>query len=280
MDDNTLEYLKQLRRVLSNGGEAEEIDLIEGHSFQETMLDLHRTGEGLIEEIIPLKIEFARLVVFIYREARRQKPMVARTIWESWLVDFPGTEGTRVLRQWGALMRASKAAQQVALSENEILILQTGIEMHRAFNEFISGLLGFLIAGLQVAAGENVNRKVFGWSYAKRLNEYRRYIKRYPHERSLDLIDQVVRKPFRNAVAHSDVEHRKDLGLLLFSVKENGQQIHLEMDVLEFTALVAVYSHLHQAYLAAITILATFEGGTPNDLAVIPQEFKTMLSIR
>jgi len=267
-------YLKHLMESLARGGADGEEQGEYATSMRQVAIELQSVRESF-DEIIPIKLEFARLIIFSYRKSKDWDAKVARQIWSSWLEDAPEVEGSRTLRKLGSLMRSARAAQVVANSDDTNLIFQQTLEIHRAFNEFINSLLPFLINALQVASGVKPSKKTFAIPYTKKLRLFHEAAKPFSSEPSMDLFRRILRTPFRNAIAHSDVELRRDLNIVRFRDSSTG--VETDMDIFEYVGLASLYTHLIQAYLGALTILMTYESKNQEEIKYIPKDFKILL---
>ncbi|GGR34066.1 hypothetical protein [Deinococcus ruber] len=276
MDAEALQYLQNLAESLKRGGAEGEEDSQYATSMKQVAYELQDKA-GAFKEIAPIKNEFIRLMVFTYRKAKDWDGRIAQQVWSSWLMDAPGVSGSRTLRKLGGLMRSARAAQVVSNSEDTNLVFQQAIEVHRSFNEFVNSLLPFLINALQVSQGQRPTKKVFEATYSKKIKMFAEAAKRYPHETSLTIFGRILKPPFRNAIAHSDVELIRDQNIVRFGVSNNGQRTEHDMDIFEFMAFVALYSHLIHAYTAALTIIGTYEMNDPEEVKYIPDDFKAIL---
>lgn len=75
--------------------------------------------------------------------------------------------------------------------------------IHLNFNEFLNGLLPFIVIGLRQAKGESVNLKIFKASYSEKLDTLSAYTGGLRGRASplLALSDRRI----RNAIAHGDI---------------------------------------------------------------------------
>jgi hypothetical protein len=276
MDAEVLRYLESLAEGLKRGGAEGEEDSRYATSMKQIATELLHNNSGF-DDMLDIKAEFIHLMVFIYRSAKSWDSKIAEQVWTSWLTDAPGVDGSRTLRKLGSLMRSARAAQDVSLSGNTNLILQQGLEIHRAFNEFVSSLLPFLINALYASQGKKTSNKIFEATYSKKLKAFHEASSVYKTEKSLTLFERILKVPFRNAIAHSDVELIRDSNIIRFGTNSSGKYAQHDIDTVEFIGLISVYSHLIHAYLAALAIIGTFEGNVPEEVEYIPEEFKKIL---
>ena len=276
MDNDTKMYLQQLKRSLQNIP-AEGVEFEEYVGTPESTIENFMNDKGGLPHLRNLKEHFVTLITTVYGLTRRRSPQTARRLFSSWLEDYPGVPGSRVLSQWSSLVRAGHATRTVSTSEDENLILQQLLEVHQAFNEFFNSLLPFLICSLEAAAARSHNVQCFRWNYFKKIKRYEELIKPYHRHRSLLFFREVTRHLFRNSIAHADVELRKDLGVIRFNVVESGNPTTVDIKTQTFVEMAALYSQLAHAYLTALAVIAVFEEGDQANFQRLPQRVQNSL---
>jgi hypothetical protein len=206
---------------------------------------------------------FCRLLIVVYRDARKQDADVAAALLNSLLQDYPGKPGTCLYSKWETLGRAA-ATFKMTRHDNQVVIWEQSKSLFQAYNEFLNGLLGFLIIGWRCALGRPINADVLNKKYRAKLNEFTQLTNGV--DGAFGLICQLARPDVRNAIAHGDIWHDTTTGKIRYTHRDQPQ----EMDLFEFLGCATVGSHLPQAYLSALAAIVVLEEGSGSDVARLP----------
>lgn len=208
---------------------------------------------------------FCRLIIVIYREAKQQDSIVAEAFLNSFLKDFPNSQGSCVYPQWESLARAAYAFKVV--KSHELLAWQQSIKLVQAYNEFLNVLLGYFIVAWRCALGKKYSTHIFDSPYGLKLNEFSQLTG--GENGAFYLLFRLAKPNLRNAIAHEEIWVDKDANKVKFS-DGKGTHTTYEIDLAEFLGFAAVGSHLGQAYIAAIAAILILETGNIHELEVLP----------
>jgi hypothetical protein len=160
------------------------------------------------------------------------------------------------------LAQASLAFREVAHSRNRLLVWQQACKQFQAYNEFLSGLLAYLIILWRTSLGKTMNTAVFDTAFGNRVDQFSSLTG--GEHGPFYLFCRLARPRIRNAIAHETCWLDSDAAKVRYTEGRAPRTEH-EMDLVEFMGLASAGSHLAHAYLAAIGVIAVMESG--NDLA-------------
>ena len=107
--------------------------------------DFYEKNDSTNQEIAEARDYFCKMFIVVYRETKKCNPSLSTTFISSFIDDFPNVDGSLLLPRWNSLAQASLAFKSVANSGDYLLIWQQSSRLFLAYNEFLNGLLGFLI---------------------------------------------------------------------------------------------------------------------------------------
>lgn len=215
---------------------------------------------------------FLQLLIVSYREAKRINPSVATSLLDSFVNDYPGVQHSCLLPKWTSLANASLAFREVASTENKLLIWQQSCTLFSAYNEFLNGLLAYLIVLWRTAKGKTINTAVFSVPYANKINQFSNLTG--GDDGAFYLVFRLAQPKLRNAVAHGTMWPDLDAGKVRYiDVKP---PVENEISLIDFTGLCSVGSHLAQPYLAALALIAIMENGVESAKSLLPQDLVTL----
>jgi|GEM_PF-2098977 len=237
--------------------------------FIKCVLDFWAETTDQVEELAQIRRLVCQLLIVAYREAKKKEPSTALAFVQSFIEDYPDARESSLLPRWSSLAQASLALREVAHSQNRLLIWQQTCKQFQAYNEFLNGLLAYLIILWRASLGKPVDTRVFGATYANKVDQFNALTG--GENDPFYLFTRLARPRLRNAVAHETIWLDSDAMKVRFTEGRN-QKVESEMDLLEFTMLASTGSHLAHAYLAAIAVIAVMEDGTDVAKSLLPSQ--------
>lgn len=215
-------------------------------------------GADVDEELQMPRRLFCQLILVAYRDAKKRDAGLARDFAFAFIQDFPGAAGSALLPRWSSLAEASLAFQRVASSGDVVLLWQQSSRLVLAVNEFLDGLIGFLIVAWRCALGKTVNPNVLGNPYGSKINEFAQLTG--GDDGAFYLLLRVADANLRNGLAHGSA-WLDSAGSKVRYASGRQQKTEREMDLVEFMTVAALGSHLGPAYVAALATISVFEDG-------------------
>lgn len=287
MDEELKRRLIQIDRMSVDGKLGEDIQK-SAHEYQQIpsgtpvflriIRDFYQLkeidGDKQIQQIADL---FLQLIIVIYRDCKQKDASIARSIVNSFVKDFPGIEGTCLFSKWDSLGKAALAYKAALATNHIILVWQQAKDVVLAYNEFLDGLLGFLIIGWRCALGKCYSTNIFKNAYGAKLNVFSQLTG--GEDGPFYLICRLGKPHLRNAIAHGSIWLDADENKVRF---KDGRETktNYEMDLVEFVSLATIGSHLPQAYLVAIASIMVLEVGSTAETAHVPVHLRNMFSRR
>jgi hypothetical protein len=214
-------------------------------------------------EIAGIAEMFCKILIVIYRDAKKRNAEVAHALLFSFLQDFPGADNTCLFSRWDYLAKAALGFQ-AASETNAILAWEQAKNLFQAYNEFLNGLLGYMLIAWRCALEKPFAVNTLTNPYASKLNEFADLTG--GEDSPFGLILKLARPDIRNAIAHGSIWLVSDSKKVRFS---DRHQTH-ELDLTDFLMYGLVGSHLAQSYLVAIAVLVLCEIGTSAEASQIP----------
>lgn len=218
-------------------------------------------------EIAEIRSLMCQLLIVAYREARRKDPDGALPFVHSFIEDYPGAPESSLLPRWCSLGNACLALREMAHSQNKLLIWQQTCKQFQAYNEFLNGLLPYLIILWRISLGKQIHTRVFDANYANKLDQFKSLTD--GEDGPFYLFIRIARPRIRNAIAHETIWLDSDATKVRFTEGRN-HKTESEMDLIEFAVLASTGSHLAHSYLAAIAVIVTMEAGTELAHSLVP----------
>ena len=222
-----------------------------------------------VPEIAEIRSLACQLLIVAYREARRKDPDAALPFVHSFIEDYPGVPESSLLPRWCSLAQASLAFRELAHSQNRLLVWQQTCKQFQAYNEFLNGLLSYLIFLWRISLGKTIDKRVFDDDYANKIDQFKSLTG--GEDGPFYLLIRIARPRIRNAIAHETIWLDSDAMKVRFT-EGRKHKTESEMDLLEFTALASTGSHLAHSYLAAIAVIITMEAGNELAQSLIPPQ--------
>ncbi len=208
-----------------------------------------------------------QLLIVAYREAKRKDADIALSFVESFIGDYPGVPESSLLSRWCSLAQASLAFREVADSQNPLLVWQQVCKQFQAYNEFLNGLLAYMIILLRTSAGKAVRTAVFDAPYGNKVDQFNSLTG--GEDGPFYLLCRLARPRIRNAIAHETIWLDSDAAKVRYT-EGRAPRSEYEMDLVEFMGLALAGSHLPHAYLAALGVIAVMEAGNDRARSLLP----------
>lgn len=226
--------------------------------------DLYRDlADPASGEVSSLVDRLLQVIVMVYREAKKADPEVAKAIANALIMDYPGAPGSCLFPKWDTLSKAAIAFDATKMT-TAVEAWQQCKTIVEAANEFMSGLLGYLLAGWRCAQGKPVNPNLFKQAYGNKVNELAGLTG--GDNGPFYLFLRLAQVPLRNAIAHGDAWVNSDENKIMYA----NAGVDYEMPLEEFGAYTLAGSWLGRAYLGAIATIVVLEDGNPYQALQLP----------
>ncbi|EGV29603.1 hypothetical protein ThidrDRAFT_3195 [Thiorhodococcus drewsii AZ1] len=242
-----------------------------------TVIDAYSDGRALGEEILRMRDLFTQLIVVAYRDAARIDQQVALALAHSFIEDYPGVKLSCIAPQFCALLQAALAFREVGSSTSSTLVWQQMSRMVHTYNEFLCGLMGFMIPCLRIARGQPADTRVFSMPYSARIEQMNSLTG--GEDGAFYLISRLAKPRIRNAIAHGSAWVDSHTAKVYYTDGGREKQEY-ELDLQEFALLAMTGSHLVQPYLAAIGTIAVMEDGSDLAKALLPKHLQGLFLFR
>lgn len=219
------------------------------------------------ELIADARLIFLQGLVVLYRESQRANPEIAQAYIASLLMDYPGTHASALLNQWNALAHASLGFKSIARSENALILWDQSQKLFQAYNEFLNGLLPFLIISWNCIRKNEIELNIFKMSYALKAKKFSEITQ--GENGPFYLFHRIMKPRIRNAIAHSSISYDREHSAIHY-VNGVKQKTEYEISLIEFMGLVTLGSHLGTAYIAALSAGIVWEVGTDKEKQSLP----------
>jgi len=228
--------------------------------------DFYENNNSTNQEIAKAKDYFCQMLIMLYRETKKLNPSLSTAFISSFIEDFPNVNGSLLLPRWNSLAQASLAFKKVATSEDSLLIWQQASRLFQAYNEFLNGLLGFLIVAWRCVKDKEINLNVFNSSYAVKARQFSDLTD--GENGVFYLFHRIIKPKMRNAIAHETAWLDAEAGIVRYS--DGYPKKDYEMDFIEFLSLTTLGSHVGSAYIAAIAAVIVLEEGNEKEKSFLP----------
>lgn len=224
-------------------------------------------GADVDEELRMPRSLLCQLLLVAYRDAKKRDSRLARDFAFAFIQDFPGASGSALLPRWSSLADASLAFQRVTSSGDVLLLWQQSSRLVLAVNEFLDGLIGFLIVAWRCALGKTVNPNVLGNAYGSKIDEFA--LLTGGDDGAFYLLLRLADADLRNGLAHGSAWLDSVESKVRYATGKQQKTEH-EMGLVEFMSVAALGSHLGSAYVAALATISVFEGGPHAAVELLP----------
>jgi hypothetical protein len=232
--------------------------------------DFQEETERQVQEINEIRSRVCQLLIVAYREAKRKDPEIALAFVHSFIEDYPSIPESSLLTRWCSLTQSSLAAREISHSQNRLLTWQIYKQLFQSYNEFLNGLLSYLIILWRTSLGKTVNLQVFDTNYANKVNDFNTLTG--GENGVFYIFGRLARPKIRNAIAHESIWFDSEAMKVRFTDGRGNTKIESEMDFTEFIVLAGLVSHLAHAYIAAISVIAVMEDGTDFAKSLLPHQ--------
>jgi hypothetical protein len=215
-----------------------------------------------------------QLILVAYRDAKKRDAKLARDFAYAFFQDFPGAAGSALLPRWSSLSDASFAFQKLATSADVVLVWQQSSRLVLAVNEFLDGLIGFLIVAWRCALGKSVNPNVLGNAYGSKIKEFAELTG--GDDGAFYLFLRIADANLRNGLAHGSAWLDSKEGKVRYLTGQQ-QKTEREMDLLQFMSCATLGSHLGSAYVAALATISVIEDGSQAAADLLPSPLVELL---
>lgn len=245
--------------------------------FIKIVSDFHNDNDNVDAEaeFYELKKMFYQSILVAYRECKKKNGDIALSIQNSLFEDYPNVPNSALLLRLSSLIQASLGFREVADTNNKLLIWQQSLKLFQAYNEFLSGLLSFLIIACRCSQKKEIDTGVFSLSYRSKLNQFEQLTG--GENGIFYLIFRLAKPSIRNAIAHEAIWLDPNTDQIKYydgKKKKHEYQINL----VDFLSLVSVGSHLCDAYIASIGTMVIWEVGTEKLKSLLPGYLIKILS--
>lgn len=184
------------------------------------------------------------LLVF-YRDLHKKSPPKAEMFLTGLVMDYPGVAGSKLLGQFQGLVEAAIAFKRVIPYNDYLPLWQQSQKLIQAYNEFLGGLIGYLIIGFKVLLDmKHDPRKILHSSYGNKVHEFNEIT----HGILIELTN-LAQPKLRNALAHGGVWHDRETD----NVHYQDRDKEYEMPLINFIAFGSAGSYLCESYIVALS---------------------------
>ena len=230
--------------------------------------EFHEVTEHHDQEIGEIRSLICQLLIVAYREAKRKDPSIALAFVHSFIQDYPSIPESSLLPRWVSLTQSSLAIREISHSQNRLLAWQIYKQQFQAYNEFLNGLLSYLIILWRTSLSKRVNLNVFNANYANKVDDFNTLTG--GEDGAFYIFSRLARPRIRNAIAHESIWLDSETGKVCFTEGRGNNNVESEMDLSEFVALSGIGSHLPHAYITAIAVIAVMEDGSDFAKSLLP----------
>ena len=279
MKDTHQRLVQQVFQMASEGMFCESIKASQQQYDQIKMLggfailvqvarEFQEKTEHHIQEISEIRILICKLLIVIYREAKRKDHSIALTFAHSFVQDYPTIPESSLLPRLISLAQSSLAFREISHSENRLLAWQIYKQQFQAYNEFLNGLLSYLIILWRTSLSKRVNLNVFDTNYANKVDDFN--ILTGGEDGAFYIFSRLARPRIRNAIAHESIWLDSEAGKVRFTEGRGDNKVESEMNLTDFVALAGIGSHFAHAYIAAIAVIVVMEDGSDFAKSLLP----------
>jgi len=207
-----------------------------------------------------------QIIIVAYREANRNNPEVATALVNSFTSDYPNVPNTCLLPKWHSLASASLAFKEVH-DLNPLVSWEANKQLFQAYNEFLNGLLGYLLLCWRTGQGRDINTDVLTQNYAQTLTQFKDISA--GEDGIFYIIFRIAKPRIRNACAHGDIWLDADKGVVRYNdhIEEEEKEVSIE----EFLIWNLMGSIISNSYLSALATIAILEEGNEGLKKLIPK---------
>lgn len=222
-------------------------------------------------KIMQSKAILSQYIILAYREAKKKDIEIANGLLYSFIEDYPSRSHSCLLEKWRTLAESILSVKEISGSKKRLEIWQNYSKLFQSYNEFLNGLLNYLILCWKCYLGELTDLAVFESSYGNKIDEFEKITD--GENGVFYLIFRIANNQIRNAIAHGDIRFDPNSGIIYYLIgrkNKTEKQIHID----DFMAITILGSTIAQAYLAGIGTIVVMEHGTEKAKELLPDYLK------
>ncbi|MBU2511969.1 hypothetical protein KJ966_11580 [bacterium] len=243
--------------------------------FVKCVADYHENNKIAEKEVAEIRSLFFQLIIVAYRECKKVNPEIAQSLLYSLIKDYPDIPESSLITKWSSLAQACIAFREVGHLQNRLLIWQQSTKLFQAYNEFLSGLLNFLIITWRCSQNRKINTNVFSLTYGSKLNQFEQLTG--GENGAFYIIFRLAQPKIRNAIAHETIWLDSSNNLVRYTDGKSEKKKY-ELDLIEYMAFTHMGSHLGEPYIAALGAITIWEEGSEKLKSLLPDYLKKVLS--
>lgn len=206
-----------------------------------------------------------QLTIVVYRDTKPKDRVLATQFLLAFIQDYPNVSHSSLFQKWHMLTGAALAFKDaIHKSKSPVLVWEQAKGLFQAYNEFLSGILGYFIVCWRTVNGKTFSPNSLTNHYGVKLNEF--HALTGGESGAFNLIFKIARPNIRNAIAHGTIWLEEDQGKVKF---QDRGQTH-EIGLAEFLGLAAIGSYVGTAYLAGVAAIIVIEEGNNETIAKLP----------
>jgi hypothetical protein len=275
VNENTRRRLKEMAQMTLDGLYGEEAmkgtreigDDPTGLRAAQWFLGDFKSSEDT-EEIFQFKSILWQTFLYTFKETKKKNPSIADSFVLSLINDFPQYPNSNLLPRWESYIQASIAFRQVAKSNNFLQIWNLGKSHFLLYNEFIDGLLGFLIICWQQIMSKQIKPGIFKANYGTKIDNFNQLTD--GENEIFSVLTRISRPKIRNAIAHGKISIFREEGVIRYL--EKNSSCEQKIDTSEFFLLCYMGSHLGQSYVAFLLSVIVLESGIAKEIDKLPTQ--------
>jgi hypothetical protein len=230
--------------------------------------EFHEATESHAQDIREIRSMICQLLIVAYREAKKKNPEIALTFARSLVDDYPGLPESCLLPRWHSLAQASLVMREASYSQNPLLVWQQMCKNFQAYNEFLNGLLSYLIVLLRTSLEKPINPGIFDANYANKVSDFNALTG--GEDGAFYILSRIAQPRIRNAIAHENIWLDSEANVVRFTEGRGPDKVESEMSLDDFGVLSMIGSHLSHTYVAALAVIAVMEDGTELAHSLLP----------
>jgi hypothetical protein len=186
--------------------------------------------------------------------------------------DIKGITNTSIRDKYLNMLDAGHAAKQSIKTNNPLIIWELAKNSFLSYNEFLNILVGIILINYRFSIGKSYKYTALKNPYGNKVNEL---INLNPEAQCYKYLFELLKPEIRNAIGHQTIWFNKSEKIVTYLDDKTGQNTTISIE--NFMFLNKKASYLAEAYLVAISTIALFIIGNPEDKAKLPKELFLLL---
>ena len=215
-------------------------------------------------------------LLILYRDTKVKNKEFAKALFESLFSDFPNTNNTNLFDRYRTLIESSVAFKSSISIDDRLILWNVAIKLFEAYNEFLNGLLGYIIICAVSVLENKCSIEFLNNSYQSKIDKFNSLKLNY----LFPVISNIAKPEIRNAISHSRIQLIKDNGVIDYTIKKEKIFINKTIDLSEFIGMVSAGTYLPIGYITAISSIYVIEYGNITDICLLPEEIKSIFKIK